>query len=242
MNTPSKEHVSAFVDSELSKQEVADMLEAMSEDKQLAEAACELRNLKLMVRHAYEDTMESKPSSPHPWRGHASRAIAATLILGLGSLAGWKIHESITPDNWMVASPGLPKDIHPVSLAVALRTDRFVLHIDSNNPDQVRSALDRASTLLSKGQSSRQDVHIEIIANNHGLDMLRQDRSRVADRINQLSDAYPDNLKFVACGQSVKRFEQEGQHVKLLPQVQVASSAIDEIVTHLKEGWTYIKV
>jgi uncharacterized protein len=129
-----------------------------------------------------------------------------------------------------------------VSLAIAPRPDHVLMHIDNNDPADIRAALERASTLLRNAQTNRQEVHIEILANNRGLDMMRVDRSQEVARISQLEREYPNNLRFVACGQSIKRYEQEGQIVKLLPQVQVAPTAIGEIVTHLKEGWTYIKV
>ncbi|MGA7179889.1 MAG: hypothetical protein WBX11_09935 [Thiobacillaceae bacterium] len=241
MNTPSNEYLCAFVDGELSRQEVDDMFKAMSEDHDLAESACELRNLKLMVRHAYEDKLE-KPSSRAPsWHGHLSKAIAAVLVLALGTLTGWKLHESTSTARWATASL-LPKNVQVVSLAVTPRSDRVLLHVDNDNPDEVRLALAKASDLLRDAQASRQDVHIEILANNRGLDMMRVDRSQDAARIGQLEKEYPKNLRFVACGQSIKRYEQEGEVVRLLPQVHVAPSAIGEIVTHLKEGWTYIKV
>jgi intracellular sulfur oxidation DsrE/DsrF family protein len=242
MNRLSNEYLSAFVDGELSRQEVDDMFKAMGEDSDLAESACELRTLKLMVRHAYEDTLE-KSSSPSPsWRGHLNKAIAAMLILALGSLTGWKLHESTSMTHWVTAAPHLHKNVQQVSLAITPRPDRVILHIDNDDPDQVQSALERASAILRNAQANHVDAHIEILANNRGLDMLRTDRSQVTVRIARLAKEYPNNLRFVACGQSIKRFEQEGQVVKLLPQVQIAPTAIGEIVTHLKEGWTYIKV
>ncbi len=241
MNQPSIEHLSAFVDGELSRQEIAEMLKAMGEDKELAESACELRTFKLMVRHAYEDTLEkSSPSSPS-WHEHMSKAIAAVLFLTLGTLTGWKLHESTATTQWAIA-PNLPTDVQTVAFAMAPRTDRVILHVDSDKPDQVRSVLERASALLRNAQANHQDAHIEILANSYGLNMLRRDRSQEAARIAQLAGTYPNNVRFVACSQSIKRFEHEGQVVKLLPQVQVVPTAIGEIVTHLKEGWTYIKV
>jgi intracellular sulfur oxidation DsrE/DsrF family protein len=244
VNKTPNEFLSAFVDSELSHKENESMFQAMSEDRQLAEDACGLRTLKLMVRHAYEDTLEHKPTRPKLLDSYATKAIAATLILGLGSLAGWEVHDEIsTTPSWNTASQGLPGGLQPVSLAVdPISADRVLLHIDNNDPQQIRSALDEAATLLKSGLAEKKDVHIEILANNRGLDMLRSDRSPVVFQIAQMSREYPHNLSFVACGQSIKRFTQEGQQVRLLPQVQIAPNAIAEIVDHLKNGWTYIKV
>lgn len=240
MNKPSNEHISAFVDGELSSQEVADMLKAMGEDKELAESVCEVRNLKLMVRHAYEDHLDESPQAPF-WHGHLAKASAAVLLLALGSLGGWHLHDSTVAPYWATVS-NLPNDMQPVSLAVTPRPDWVILHVDNDQPDEVRSALDKASDLLRSARANRRDAHIEILANSYGLNMLRSDRTKDAARIARLAKEYPNTVRFVACGQSIKRFEHEGQVVELLPHVHVAPSAIGDIVTHLKEGWTYIKV
>jgi uncharacterized protein len=241
MNKPSTEHIAAFVDGELSKQEVADMLKAMGEDKQLAESACELRTLKLMVRHAYEEVIEESTPSSAAWRAPLKSAIAVMLILAVGSFAGWKLHESTSSSEWSMASV-LPEGIQPVSLASVPRSDGIILHIENNKPEQIRAALEEASVILKNAQAKHLKAHIEILANYYGLDMLRTDRSLEPGRIAQLAAEYPNSVRLVACGQSIERFEREGQIVTLLPGVQVAPSAVGEIIDHLKAGWTYVKV
>lgn len=241
MNKPSAEHISAFVDGELSKQEVAEMLKAMGEDAQLAESACELRNLKLMVRHAYENTVEKQSSRTPLWHGPITTAVAAVLVLAIGTFAGWKLHDSSSAPQWTTAS-GLPEGLHSVRLNLAPRSDRIILHVDSNNVAQIRAALEEADEILKRARLSGVSTHIEILANNYGLDMMREDRSPEAARIAKLAAQYPTSLRFLACQQSIQRFEREGQSIKLLPAVQVAPTAIGEVITRLKEGWTYVKV
>ncbi|MGA7950413.1 MAG: hypothetical protein WCA45_09685 [Thiobacillaceae bacterium] len=241
MNKPSHEHISAFVDGELSRQEVDDMFAAMAGDNELASSACELRTLKLMVRHAYEDVLkEPAPSTPF-WRRPLTSAIAAMLVLAIGSISGWKLHESTMSSQWKTASI-FPQGVHPVSLSSVPSTDGIILHIDDNKPEQIHAALQEAAEILNNAQANGLKTRIEILANYYGLDMLRSDRSADARRIAQLAAEYPNKLQFVACSQSIKRFEREGQTVRLLPGVQVAPSAIGEIVGHLKAGWSYIKV
>jgi hypothetical protein len=50
------------------------------------------------------------------------------------------------------------------------------------------------------------------------------------------------NLHWVACGQSIARLRNDGEQVRLLPDTQTAPTAINEIVTRLQQGWTYVRV
>lgn len=247
MNKLTNDYVSAFVDGELSHKEVDDFFKVMGEDRQVADAACELCTLKLMVRHAYEDKLDYKPK-PRSWfNGNLNRAIAATLILGLGSLVGWKLNEEMraTPAaNNLVREKPMPDGFQPVSLKNVAPTEsnNVIYHVDSNKPDQVRSALRKVSETLKEDRARGIDQHVEVLVNYRGLDMLRIGLSTVSREIGALAAQYPDKLKFVACGQSIERFKREGEIIQLLPGVEVAPSAIGEIVGRLKQGWTYIKV
>jgi intracellular sulfur oxidation DsrE/DsrF family protein len=50
------------------------------------------------------------------------------------------------------------------------------------------------------------------------------------------------NLALVACGQTVERLREKGIEVRLLPGTRVASSALDQIVTRMGQGWSYVRI
>ncbi len=51
-----------------------------------------------------------------------------------------------------------------------------------------------------------------------------------------------DNVQFVACKNTIKRLQSAGKPVDLLPGVKVHGPVINEIITGLQSGWTYMKI
>ena len=166
-------------------------------------------------------------------------------FLALGGLLGWQVERARAPVpsvHFTLAAPAYGAAPRVVSLTnVKPQAHDVLLHLDSGDPRKMAAALDYAQQILD--QARRQGVHarIEIVANSDGLNLLRADKSPLIGRIDALSRQHA-NLTFVACGQSVARFQHEGQVVHLIPQAHVASSAVGEIAKRLQEGWTYIQV
>ena len=241
----SEEMLNAFVDQELSRPEMDEVLQTLKDDPQVAAEACALRHTKLLVRHAYR--LDAAPAAPRRagWRACAGRVCAMLCLLALGGLLGWQVEKARAPVpsiHFTLAAPAYGATPRVVSLTnVRPQAHDVLLHLDSGDPRKMAAALDYAQQILD--QARRQGVHarIEIVANSYGLDLLRADKSPLLNRIEALSRQHA-NLTFVACGQSVARFEREGQTVRLIPQARVASSAVSEIARRLQEGWTYIQV
>jgi intracellular sulfur oxidation DsrE/DsrF family protein len=84
-------------------------------------------------------------------------------------------------------------------------------------------------------------ARIEIVVNSYGLDLLRADVTPLANRVETMARRHA-NLSFVACGQTVARLKRDGAKVELLPVALTASSAINEIMTRMGQGWVYVKV
>jgi intracellular sulfur oxidation DsrE/DsrF family protein len=78
------------------------------------------------------------------------------------------------------------------------------------------------------------------VANGAGLDLLRADRSPLAERVIALNERHP-NVKLIACNLTMDRLRRRGETVALLPGVQVVPSALDEIVDRLNSGWLYVR-
>ncbi len=90
-------------------------------------------------------------------------------------------------------------------------------------------------------QDSGRTIEVELVANRGGLKMLRSDTSPHADRIARLRAEHP-NLALIACGQTIERLRDSGVEVRLLPGTRVVSSALDQIVTRMSEGWNYVRI
>jgi len=230
------ETLNAFVDQQLTPGEMGEIFEAVKQDPELAQRSCELRQLKSMVKHAYDGIEPSQPVRVA--RSRSVQALAAALLLGVGGLVGWSMHPvgSIIP-------PALAQnsELMHASLQGEAKDNRIILHLDSDKPDRMAAVLDYADQILDNAKKQGVEARLEIVANSYGLNLLRSGYTPYLDRINALSKKHA-NLSFIACGQTVARFKREGQNVSLIQQAKVAPSAIGEVVSKLKEGWTYIRV
>lgn len=232
------ETLNAFVDQQLTPSEMGEVFEALKHDPDLAKRSCEIRQLKSMVKHAYDGVEPSQPAKWEASRNWGVRALAASLLLGLGGMIGWTMHPSgsILPST--LANSG---QFIQASLASESKENRIILHLDSDKPERMAAVLDYADQILDNASKEGVNAQLEIVANSYGLNLLRAGYTPHLARINALAGKHA-NLSFIACGQTVARFKREGQDVQLIEQAKMAPSAIGEVVSKLKEGWTYIRV
>ncbi|MBN8476398.1 MAG: hypothetical protein J0M27_16600, partial [Sulfuritalea sp.] len=157
-----------------------------------------------------------------PWR-----ALAMALLLAGAALGGWIARDQA----------GMGGD----SLARKADTGHVILHLTAWDEQRARVALDDAEGLLRTAREAGQPIAVELVANAGGLDLLRAGVSPHADRIARLRAEHP-NLALIACGQTVERLREKGTVVQLLPGTRVASSALDQIVMRMSQGWSYVRV
>jgi intracellular sulfur oxidation DsrE/DsrF family protein len=243
-NDISNELLNAYLDNELDSEERGEIMAALENDPALAGRLCELRNTKELTQFAYNIS----PSFRHhgaQWKygkRFITMSLAASLWLAVGSLAGWFAHDRLGINSIMRAGEGqIIFDSSQASLPVDVEQKKVILHIDSAEPDRLTAALDSAEDLLVASAANGNQLDLEIIANARGLDLLRVGTTPFAARITELTEKY-DNLSILACSRAIKRLQDLGIKVKLVPEAGIAPSALDQIVDRLKQGWVYIKV
>ncbi len=241
MNNHSDELLNSFVDNELGLEEKNELFGSIEQDEALKARVCEIRGLKEMVRHAYQ-----QPASAHAgslpkrrdWSRYAQTFAASLFLLLLGGVFGWNVSEKhdatkyhkvlslfqIIQNNDIKQEPG-----------------KIIVQVSDSNPLRLKTALDETESLLKSYRQTGQNLKMEIIANGGGLDLLRSDVTQYKERISMLQKEYP-NLDVVGCNQSITELQKKGIAVKLLPNIRVASSALDEINRRLQQGWDYVRV
>lgn len=234
------ETLNAFVDQQLTPGEMDEVFEAIKHDPDLARRSCEIRQLKSMVKLAYDGVEPSRPVQRSKARAWSMQAMAAMLLLGLGGLLGWTLRPmggSILP-----AALAQKGEFMQASHPQAAAGNRFILHLDSDKPERMAAVLDYADQILDNARKEGVPAELEIVANNYGLSLLREGyNDPFQQRIDALAAKHA-NLKFIACGQAVARIEREGKKVTLIEEAQMVPSVIGEVVSKMKEGWTYIRV
>lgn len=149
--------------------------------------------------------------------------------------AGWLLHAAF--------APGISATEAALAEGASLRevsNERVVLHVSSSRREALQTALDDVEEVLRASARRGRRIEIEIVANSSGLDLLRVDTSPFPARIAALRAQYT-NLTLVACNQTMDRLREKGVTVHLLPDVQSARTALDQIVKRLQSGWAYVR-
>jgi len=132
-------------------------------DRELSQQACELRRLSELVRHAYDrpPKIDQYGKIPPCRLGLLGRGLVASLLLGLGGLLGWTIHQ---PDEVPAASTlsAMYWDDHnafqntDISKVTAQQgAKRIIVHLNTSSASKFEKALDTAEQLLEAYDDTR---------------------------------------------------------------------------------------
>jgi len=229
----SDEFINAFVDDQLTPEEKAQVYARLSGNEALSRQICELRKTRDLVQLAYKEP-------PMPIRGMATLSagrkvrlgVAAGLMLVIGGITGWFLHQSHAPQNIAVAQPG----------SSAEEQAKVLFHVSDGNAEHLKSVLDDVEDLMKHYRRSHQNARVEVIANGGGLSLLLAGISPYAERIQKMQKEY-HGLTFVACQNTIDRYQQElGLTAKLLPGVVTIDSGVAQIMRRQHQGWAYLQV
>ncbi len=245
----SDELKNAFADQELAIGDRRELQARALADADLRRELCEISTIKGLVRDAYGDSARAS-AQRRTGRTAATRFAA---VAALSVTVGWIAHASLTrgasEDGRTTvaasATPAEPGSLGSLSrnrvvLPQAASHEQVLLHVSTRDPEDLRSALDAAESLMVKASRDKPDLQVEIVANSAGIDLFRAGVSPEADRIAALHARYP-SLRLIACRQSMDRVRERGETVVLLPGVEVVPTALDEIITRLQKGWVYVR-
>lgn len=235
MNAQDPQFMAAFVDGELTGEELELALNRLDTDPEFKRDVCELRTLKGMVQNAYVLPRDDAATELGLRLAGWPQALAASLLLAVGVGGGWFLRGQVTGHDAQLVFAGAGAG-QPISTLVGqMEAPRILLHLDSNDPARIQAALDSAERLAMRNEKAR----IDILVNSDGLNLVRAETSANGEQINRLMEDYP-NIRFVACAQTMARFRDEGQRVTLLPDVLLVGSALDELSHRVQHGWVYV--
>lgn len=228
--------LNAFVDGRLPVDRVRQLQEAMAADPELAAQLQRLQTINALAAQSYRHVPvpEAPPDFVQP-ETPAWLSLAAILALALigGGIVGWMINQHNSP-----AAPAMQTlaNFQPQQSDAT----KILLHISTAAPERVNAALDAAEEILADSRERGKNTRLEIVANAEGLAMLREG-SPYARRIQRMIEQY-ESISFKACGIAMETANlKEGIEVKLLPEAERVDAALDQILTRLRQGWTYIR-
>lgn len=233
----SDEVINSFIDNQLTTEEKQRIYSVQQEDQALSDYICRLRTLHNLIHDAYQD--EAIPPQPEAWHKRDLKRIkyaaAVVLLFTFGLTTGWFGHKQWNHELRYSTHIGSTNSTTPAA------SRNVLLHVSSNDPERLASALNEAERLLIKSKERRIPLQLEILANEGGLDLLRSDATRYQSRITELTTNY-GNVSFLACAKALQRLQEQGVDSQLVPEARIIPSALDEIVERMEKGWLYIKV
>lgn len=240
------ETLNAYLDGELSQDELVQFEHQLGQNRIQQKRLDELRRVRLLAQCAMNkrqgaEAIVIRRATSSRGRWLAIQALAAGLLVVLGFLAGLGFQSHDPPSN-LQAHLSTGKLIVASAAQATGRDVRVIYHISTANAAKVRGALDDMEVLLGDYAKSGRTLHLEIIANAEGLNLLRADTSPARERVYAMQQTYK-NLKFLACGKTIERLQLEKRmrNVPLLPGVTVVPSALDQVILRLEDGWSYIR-
>lgn len=225
----SEEQLNAFVDGELDPEETSYVYNESAHSPELDHRLCQLRKMKELVRHAYDDVPAAKRPGGPPLGGFGpfGKALVAGVLLAIGAAAGYVAHAPTSPAT------------DPAAMVQATeQPENYLLHVTTGDPQQMKTALEYARFLLESADDG-EFRQVEIVANERGLDLLRSDVTPFADEIRMLQQ---NNVVFYACARSIQRLEEKGVEVVLVPDARQDYTALDRVVMRMQDGWNYEKI
>lgn len=127
--------------------------------------------------------------------------------------------------------------------AADAKPHRIAIQVDQADPATMNLALNNVTNIMKYYGDKGETVEVEVVAYGPGLNMYRDDKSPVKDRLKQISEmAFPSKVKFSACGNTKAGMEKkEGHPITIVPQASVVPSGVVRLSELQEQGWTYIK-
>lgn len=219
----------ALADGQLNTAESREVLSWLEHDPVLQKELCEIQRIKQLIQTTYPLT-ETKLPNNRQYSSLWLQAAIYLLVIGLTFMAGFGTSQYLSHHT---KAEGITLD------NASQYDNRFIVFVDSHEPAKLEKALNKAETLAEK--VGHQDGSVYVVASAEGIDLLRLGTTRYEGRIIQMSQKYP-HLRFVACSNTLYNFKRRGEMVELVEPTEIAPSAVEFVVRHLREGWRYIAI
>lgn len=225
-----------FVDNELDGVSREFVLNAMEENVEIREGVYELRRAKDLIKLGFGGAVAPTQTPIVPRSrcmcltskyGLAASVLILITSFGVGFL-GYSNNGLFNDHSHNVASNVLP-----------MANDRVLMHISESDPEKFGAVLAYARSFLEKHKKNGSQV--AVIANAGGLDMMRKGVSPYEDEILSMMREYK-NMHFIACINSIRTLRSKGIEPEIINNIDTSKPLMEQIISHVQEGWSYIRV
>ena len=118
---------------------------------------------------------------------------------------------------------------------------KLAIQISDNADGTYQKALNVAANFARSMSEAGEMYEIEIVAFNAGLNILREDKSPVMDRINSIAQSMPD-VTFSACNNTITGMtKKEGKAPPITPHAQIVPGGVTRLMELDAMGYFVIR-
>jgi intracellular sulfur oxidation DsrE/DsrF family protein len=118
---------------------------------------------------------------------------------------------------------------------------KLALQISDNDPDKMNAVLNVAANVSRYYSDKAEEIEIQIVAFNAGLNMLRDDTSPVKPRISSFKDSMP-NVSFIACKNTLDTWtKRDGKVAPLVSNAKLVEAGVVTLIELSEKGWTIVR-
>ena len=132
----------------------------------------------------------------------------------------------------------LPLAFAPAS---AMEKHHLALQISDSDPAKMNAVLNVAANVSKYYSDKGDEVEIQIVAFNAGLNMLRADKSPVLERLKSFKQSMPD-VSFMACENTLDAMTRvEGKEPPLVDNAKRVPAGVVTLIELGEKGWTIVR-
>jgi intracellular sulfur oxidation DsrE/DsrF family protein len=125
--------------------------------------------------------------------------------------------------------------------ARAADVHHVALQVSDNDADKMNAALNVAANVSRYYSAKGEEVEIQIVAFNAGLNMLRDDTSPVKPRLKSFAESMP-NVAFMACQNTLDNMtKKEGKKPPIVANATMVPSGAVTLIELSEKHWTIIR-
>ena len=131
----------------------------------------------------------------------------------------------------------------PAHAADKTAAHHIVIQVSQNDPGRMNLALSNTANAIKYYTGKGEGIAVEVVAYGPGLNMLREDKSPVKERIKALkASPIGGDVRFSACHNTQMAMQKrEGHPIQIIPEAQVVPAGIVRLTQLQEEGWSYIR-
>jgi intracellular sulfur oxidation DsrE/DsrF family protein len=125
--------------------------------------------------------------------------------------------------------------------ASAVEKHRLALQISDDDAAKMNAVLNVAANVSKYYSDKGEEIEIQVVAFNAGLNMLRQDKSPVLTRLKSFKQGMP-NVAFKACENTLEAMTRnEGKEPPLVENAERVKAGVVTLIELGEQGWTIVR-